>query len=79
MNRLINILSGIKEEIDYSSVKELVTGGYLDSMDLLTLIGDIEEEFNIDIMANDIVPSNFDSVEAIWGMIQSKSNKCGEL
>ena len=72
MEELVELLNDIKGGIDYRNVKDLVTGGYFGSLDLLAVIADIEEKFNIDILANDIIPANFDSVEAMWNMITSK-------
>lgn len=72
MEELVELLNDIKGGIDYRNVKDLVTGGYFESLDLLAVIADIEEKFNIDILANDIIPANFDSVEAMWNMITSK-------
>lgn len=72
MEELLELLKEIKEEIDYTSVDDLVTGGYFESLDLLTVIADIEEHFKIDILASDIIPENFDSADAMWHMILSK-------
>lgn len=72
MEELLELLKEIKEEIDYTSVDDLVTGGYFESLDLLTVIADIEEHFKIDILAGDIIPENFDSADAMWRMILSK-------
>lgn len=72
MEELIKLLEDIREGIDYLEVDNLITGGYLDSLDLLNIIAEIEERFEIDIMPNDINPLNFDSAEAMWKLILGK-------
>ena len=72
MEELLELLKEIKEEIDYTSVDDLVTGGYFESLDLLTVIADIEEHFKIEILASDIRPESFDSADGMWRMILSK-------
>ena len=69
-NRLIEILEEIQPEADYESCTDLVDGHYLNSLAILSLIAELEEEYDITIPAVDIVPDNFNSAEGIWRMIQ---------
>lgn len=69
-NRLIEILEEIQPEADYESCADLVDGHYLNSLAILSLIAELEEEYDITIPAVDIVPDNFNSAEGIWRMIQ---------
>jgi acyl carrier protein len=59
-------------DVEDTAVK-FVTDGIIDSIDLVAVISDIEEEFGVDIAMKDIVPENFDSMEAIWNLIQRLS------
>ena len=70
MERLLDILKDLHEDIDYINCIDLVDGGILDSFDIVTLIADISEEFDINIPAEEIVPENFNSVEAIDTLIK---------
>lgn len=70
--KIINILSDIRPEYDFSEDVNFVDEGMLDSFDVLTLVTDLEENFNIRIDGEDIVPENFESINAILGLI-SKS------
>ena len=69
MERLIEILEEIQPEVDYATCKDLIDGHYLDSLSILSLIADLEEEFDITIPTVEIIPANFNSAEAMWNMI----------
>ncbi len=70
MDKLLEILEEIKPGVDYENCTDLVTGGVLDSFSILSLVGEIEDEFDIEISASELKPSNFDSAEALWSMIE---------
>lgn len=70
MEELKRILEGIKEQVDYEKETELLTAGILDSVELVELIAAIEEKFQVEVPLDDMTPENFDSITAIWDMIQ---------
>ncbi len=70
MEKLLDILRNLHSEIEYENCTDLVDGGIFDSFDIVTLIADISEEFDINIPAEEIVPENFNSVEAIYALIE---------
>jgi len=70
MERLIELLQEIKEDIDYENEAALIDDELLDSFDILQLISAIDEEFDVSIPAAMIIPQNFNNVEALWNMIQ---------
>ncbi|MDD2960039.1 MAG: phosphopantetheine-binding protein [Lachnospiraceae bacterium] len=70
MERLMEILEEIQSGIDYENCKELVSGHHLSSLMIISLIAELEDEFDITIPAVEIVPANFNSAEAMWSMIQ---------
>ena len=67
---LIDILKEIHPEVDYETEKNLIDSKIFDSMDIVTLISEIEDSFDIKIPANEIVPDNFNSAEALFRLIQ---------
>lgn len=69
-NRLIEILEEIQPEVDYETCNDLVDGHYLNSLAILSLIAELEEEYDITIPTVEIVPDNFNSAKGIWNMIQ---------
>ncbi len=70
MERLIELLQEIKEDIDYENEAALIDDELLDSFDILQLISAIDDEFDVSIPAAMIIPQNFNNVEALWNMIQ---------
>jgi len=70
MDKLIEILEGINPEIDYESETNLVDGRLIDSLAILSLIADIEEKFEVEIPTVEIIPSNFNSAQSIYALIE---------
>jgi len=70
MERLIELLQEIKEDIDFENETALIDDELLDSFDILQLISAIDDEFDVAIPAAMIIPQNFNSAEALWNMIQ---------
>lgn len=70
MNELIEALKRVNPKIDYENEKKLVSDKIIDSIDMTSILAELEETFDIEIDMEYIVPENFDSVEAMWDMIQ---------
>lgn len=70
MKEIIKILNGLKSGIDFQNAKDIATGKLLDSIEITALIAALEDEFDIEIGMEYMENSNFDSVEAIWAMVQ---------
>lgn len=70
MDKIIEILNGLKSGVDFMSAKNLVTGKVLDSIEITSLIASLEETFDIEIGMEYMENENFDSVEAMWDMVQ---------
>ncbi|WMI81887.1 phosphopantetheine-binding protein [Anaerotignum sp. MB30-C6] len=69
MDTLLKILVELRPDVDFEDNKELVDSGELDSFDIVSLVGELCEAYEIEIGAEDIVPENFNSVEAIMAMV----------
>lgn len=70
MERIIEILEGIKSGIDFRNTEGLITNGILDSIEVTDIISELEDEFEIEIDMEYIKPEYFDSAEKIWEMVQ---------
>ena len=66
---LMKILAELRPDVDFEENKELVDSGELDSFDSVSLVGELCDAYDIEIGADDIVPENFNSVEAICALI----------
>ena len=70
MERLIEILEDIQPDVDYANCQDLVDGHYLKSLDIISLIAELEDEYDITIPAIEIIPDNFNSAERMMKMIE---------
>ena len=70
MDQLLDILNEINSDVDYEVCYTLIDDGILSSFDIVSLVGELNDAFDIDITPVDIVPENFNSAEAMWEMIQ---------
>lgn len=70
MEELLKILSDLHPEVDFETEEHLIDGMILDSFDIVTLISEIQDRFDITIDAKRIVPENFNSAKALYQLIQ---------
>ena len=70
MEDLLQILSDLHPEVDFETEEGLIDNGILDSFDIVTLITEIGETFDITISAEHIIPENFNSANALYELIQ---------
>ena len=70
MEQVIKILEEIKPGVDYSVETDLIGDKILDSLKIVQLVSELNDEFDIEITPIDIVPENFKSAEAIYAMVK---------
>ena len=70
MERLIEILENVKPDVDFENCETLIDDGLLDSFSILAIVGEINDEFDVEISAPDIVPENFYSAKALWALVE---------
>ena len=70
MERLMEILEDLQPEADYVACQDLIDGHILDSLAILSLVAELEEEFDVVIPAVEIIPDNFNSAERIYALIR---------
>ena len=70
MDELMDILMDLDPDIDYENETRLIDGKVLDSFKIVSLVAQIAETFDIEISPKYLVPENFNSVRAMWAMIQ---------
>ena len=71
MEELLEILREINPDIDYENETSLIDGKKLNSLSILTLITEICDAFDIEISPKWMRNENFNTVEAMWKMIQT--------
>ena len=70
MDELIEILQEVKDDVDYENCKSLVDDHQLTSIDIIEIVVALSDEYDIKIPSADVIPENFNSVEAIYAMVQ---------
>ena len=70
LSTIIEILQDLHEDVDFESETRLVDGKILDSFDIVTLISELSNEFDVTIPADKIIPENFNSAQALANMIE---------
>ena len=68
--QIIEILEDIQPEADYETCQTLIDDHLLTSLDVLSLVAELEDEFDVTIPTVEIIPSNFNSVDAIAAMVE---------
>ena len=70
MEELLEFLEGLNDSIDFETADDIVDGKLISSLDILSIISFIDDEYDIAVPAVEIVPQNFNSARAIWEMIE---------
>ncbi len=75
MEKLIELLEGIKAGVDFRNEKKLVEDGLLDSFDIVEIIAAIDDEFDVEIPVMEVQPESFNDVESLYALIQRLSEE----
>lgn len=70
MEELLNILKEIEPDVDYETCTTLIDDHILDSFAILSLVSEIEDNFDVKVTPGEMTAENFNSAQAIWAMIQ---------
>lgn len=74
-DNILKILEEIRPEFDYTESRNFIADGLLDSFDIISLVSILEERYGITIDGLDIIPENFNSVEAIEAVIKKSGTE----
>ena len=70
MKKLMEILMELDDSIDWENETALIDERILDSFGVISLISELEEQFDMETLASEIIPQNLNSADAMWKMIQ---------
>ncbi|MBQ6697159.1 MAG: acyl carrier protein [Lachnospiraceae bacterium] len=70
MDELLEILSDLHPEVDFETCDTLIDDKILDSFDIVSIIAEIGDQFDVTISAEKITPENFNSAQALYALIQ---------
>ena len=67
--KLLNVLTEIRSDVDFENEKKLIDDGVLDSFDIIQIVTDINENFDVEISVDELLPENFNDIEAMMELI----------
>lgn len=70
MEELLNILKDLHPDVDFETEEHLVDNKILDSFDIISVISEIAEQFDVVISAGYILPEYFNSAKALYALIE---------
>ena len=70
MEELMELLKGVRADVDFENETALIDDGILDSFDVVSIISEIDDVFGVQIRITELDPENFNSAESIWNLIQ---------
>ena len=71
MDRIIEILKSVHPEVDYETETGLIDKRIFDSFDVVTIVGELMDEFDIEITAEHMIPENFNSASSIAELVRT--------
>ncbi len=75
MEELINILTELHPDVDFSTQTHLIDDGILDSFDVVTLVAEISDAYDVSIPAGELLPENFNSAQALYALVERLMNE----
>jgi len=75
MEKLLKILRETRPDVNFDKEDKLIDNAVLDSFDIITIVGEINDTYDIYINAGDLQPENFNSAAAIWQLIEGYKGK----
>ena len=68
--KLMAILEELRPDVDFENEKQLITDGILESFDIVALVGEISDAFDVELHVEDLVPEHFNSVANMIELIK---------
>ena len=75
MDELLEILEELAPGTDFDTCDTLIDDNILDSFAILTLVSEIEDNFDVEISPAELIPANFNSAQTLWEMIERLQNE----
>jgi len=75
MEQLLEILKGIRPDVDFENETALIDDGILDSFDVVSIISELDDAFGVQVRITELDPENFNSAESIWKLVQELQAK----
>ena len=73
--KVMEVLEDIRPDVDFLNETKLIDDKILDSFDIISIVGDFNDTFSIDIDVEDLEPYNFNTVDAMCELIEKLQNQ----
>ncbi|MDO4522296.1 MAG: phosphopantetheine-binding protein [Eubacteriales bacterium] len=70
MEKVLEILNDVRPDVDFMSQTAIIDDGIIDSFDIISIVSELDEEFDISIPIHELEPKHFNTVQAIWELVQ---------
>ena len=70
MEVLRNILEQLHPDVDFAAEDKLIDKGILDSFDIVTIVAEVDAQWDVQIGAEDLIPENFNSAQALYALVE---------
>lgn len=69
--QVLEVLKGVRKDVDFEKETKLIDDDILDSFDIISIVSNLNEKFDVDITADELESENFNSLEAIVELVMS--------
>ena len=73
-DQILEILTDIRPDIDFEKETKLIDDKILESFDIITIVGELNDAFDIEIGPKELVAENFSSLDALTEMVDELVN-----
>lgn len=70
MEKLLEILDELHPDVDFETEEQLIDNKILDSFDIVTIVAEIDAEYDVAIPAEELIPENFNSAKALYALVE---------
>ncbi len=67
--QVMKILEELRPDVDFAKETALIDDGVLDSFDIVSLVGELNDNFGVEINVDDLLPENFNSADAMVELV----------
>ncbi len=69
--KVLKILKAVRQDVDFEKETALIDDDILDSFDIISIVSDLNDAFDVDITADELEPENFNTLDAIVALVKS--------
>ncbi len=75
METILQILTELRPDVDFALAQNLIDDGVLDSFDVVSLVSELCDAFEVDITVEDLTPENFNTPAAMLALVERLQNQ----